>query len=128
MNIEAGGIGVDATIVIQMINFWIAYCVLRILFFTPAYREVTREDDERARLERSIDAAEQELARRREEQRAVWDACRAYVAGSKPAIDCRYPASEPASLVYHMPADASVRALHTDVSTYLIKKVGGSDG
>ena len=86
MDIAVGDITINATIIVQMINFWIAYTMLRILLFKPVYRIVMAREQAEHDLNGAITATQQGIARQKAERLTLWQQCHSYFETNKPAV------------------------------------------
>jgi len=87
MNITVSGIGINATILVQMLNFWIAYFVLRIILFRPVYRFISERNATEETLANNIAGHKKAIAQKEAERRQLWQKCRAYFQKHKPSDD-----------------------------------------
>ncbi|HEB41904.1 MAG TPA: hypothetical protein ENI08_02715 [Candidatus Dependentiae bacterium] len=78
---------INVTMVIQAINFFIAYWVMRIFLFKPALQVIQGEQIEQTRLDTIIRQQEQSITIKEDERQKHWQACRDYFRDNKPFID-----------------------------------------
>ncbi len=80
---------INVTLVIQAINFFIAYWIMRIFLFKPALREIQGEQMQQAKLNTIIRQQEQSITIKEDERQKHWQACRNYFRDNKPFIDLK---------------------------------------
>ncbi len=80
---------INVTMVIQAINFFIAYWVMRIFLFKPALQVIQGEQIQQTRLNTIIRQQEQSITIKEDERQKHWQACRDYFRDNKPFIDLR---------------------------------------
>jgi len=77
---------INATLIVQAIHFFIAYVILRTLFFAPAIRELDAEKDEQLRLEGTIEQVKLALERKQAIRDAQWREVQQFYAQNCPQI------------------------------------------
>ena len=82
-----GDITPNATIIIQMVNFWIAYAMLRALLFKPAYRMIMDRQEAEQGLRHTATATEKSIAQHKQERLALWQKCHDHFETHKPKSD-----------------------------------------
>ena len=80
---------INITLVVQAINFFIAYWVMRIFLFKPALQVIEGEQAQQTRLNTIIRQQEQSITIKEDERQKHWQACRDYFRDNKPFIDLR---------------------------------------
>jgi hypothetical protein len=79
-------IQLNATLVVQMIHFGIAYCIIRQFFLKPAVAaRVLDETQENAVIELQMQK-QQQIEQAHYMQKQAWDACQSYYVTHKPAL------------------------------------------
>lgn len=78
---------INATLVAQIIHFFIAYWILRVFFFKPALHELEAEHNEKIHLEDTIHRAAQALAQKQLTREAQWREVQGFYAIHRPALD-----------------------------------------
>jgi len=87
---NVGDITVNATIVVQMLNFWIAYLLLRTLLFKPVYRAIMTQEKTEKGLREAITVAQGSINQSKQEQRTLWQKCHAYFEKNRPRTQMGY--------------------------------------
>ena len=77
---------INITLVVQAINFFIAYWVMRIFLFKPALQVIEGEQAQQTRLNTIIRQQEQSITIKEDERQKHWQACRDYFRDNKPFI------------------------------------------
>lgn len=78
---------INATLLVQIIHFLIAYFILRTLFFGPALRELDSEKQERLVLENDIQGVRLALERKQSTRDAQWREVQQFYVRNRPALD-----------------------------------------
>ncbi len=78
---------INVTLVVQAVNFFVAYWIMRILLFKPALQVIQGEQMQQARLNTIIRQQEQSITIKEDERQKHWQACRDYFRDNKPFID-----------------------------------------
>lgn len=78
---------VNATLVIQAINFAIAYIVLRTFLFKPAIAVIQHEQEEQEAIKNVIGQQEQSIELKEKERQKHWQLCRSYFVKNRPPVD-----------------------------------------
>ncbi len=78
---------INATLLVQILHFLIAYIILRTLFFGPALRELEAEKRERVLLEDGIQAVRLALEKKQSTREAQWQEVRRFYIINRPALD-----------------------------------------
>ncbi len=79
----------NATLVVQMINFFLAYWIMRIFLFKPALQVAQEEQAEQQRLNIIIKQQEQSMEIKENERQKHWQMCRDYFQDNQPPIDSK---------------------------------------
>ncbi len=67
---------VNATLIVQAVNFLIAYLLFRFILLKPAYRAITEEEQHKMELEHLVVRDRLSLEEKKHEQREQWLACK----------------------------------------------------
>ena len=78
---------VNITLIIQGINFFIAYGIMRIFLLKPAIQVIQDEQAQQAKLNTIIRQQEQSITIKGGERQKYWQICRDYFKDNKPSID-----------------------------------------
>ena len=65
-------ISVDATIIVQAVNFFIAYLLFRFILLKPAYRIILEEQQDKDSLEKLVADDKRQVEKKRQEQQDQW--------------------------------------------------------
>lgn len=76
----------NGTLVAQAINFGIAYCLLRWLYFKPAIAQIQQEEDVNAHLKNTIVERSALIAQKKQQQKEYWLTCQHYCQDQMPPI------------------------------------------
>ena len=79
-------LSINATLIAQMVNFWIAYLIVRYCLVVPVYRVIVANNKREAAARNAIDDEQGRLERYEQAIREVWSACRGYVAEQRPDV------------------------------------------
>jgi hypothetical protein len=66
-------VNINITVLAQIINFWIAYWILRILFFRPTVAAMQKEENEVASLTHTIALKKQTIEEAQTAQKDQWN-------------------------------------------------------
>jgi len=94
MDIAVGDISVNATIIVQMINFWVAYTMLRLMLFKPVYRIVMAREQTERELNETIAATQEGIAQQKADRLTLWQQCHAHFEQHKPSAGKTFYTSE----------------------------------
>jgi len=78
---------INATLIIQAVNFFIAYGIMRTFLLKPAVQVIQDEQDQQAKLNTIIRQQEQSITIKGGERQKYWQACRDYFKDNKPFVD-----------------------------------------
>lgn len=95
---------INATLLVQMLNFLVAYVFLRVLLFRPAVAAVQQEDDQKKHL---LDSLEEERCVVRKKEQAkddAWRACQRYFSAYEPTLFEQRSRGEHIQATYSMPS------------------------
>lgn len=114
---------INGTLIVQGINFFIVYVILRLFFFKPIVASIHQEDKELETLQGAIEARTSSVLNKEREIREQWQAFQQSYASTIP-----HPQQE---IVWHdmsyksapLPDQASIDKLSTQVATKLVEKV-----
>ena len=79
-------IDINATLVVQSFNIFVAYVLLRKLFFKPAIQVLQREEKEKEHLKSLVAQREDLLAKTEEQKRLAWQESRALFSQAAPPV------------------------------------------
>lgn len=116
---------VNATLVVQAFNFFVAYLLLRFLLFKPAVRALHQERDEKEHLESLATQREQGLVETAEEKKRAWQEFQKRFAQTSPPVRGArvvHPDVEPAKKS-ELPSENELNKLVQDVQEAIVKKV-----
>lgn len=63
---------INLTLIVQAINFFIAYCLFRFILLKPAYGTIVEEQETKASIEQLISDHQKLIERRRQEMIQYW--------------------------------------------------------
>lgn len=78
---------IDCTVFVQMINFFLAYVIMRWLLFKPVVALIDAENNEKKRIEDVAKLLEASIKLTRQEQNQLWDAFHKSVASEISSIN-----------------------------------------
>src|SRR5579871_3518716 len=78
---------INATLLIQAFNFFIAYWLLRSLLFKPTIRVIDNELANKASFIGLINQQKQHIALQKEEHERIWQICRQYCRAHGPDVE-----------------------------------------
>ncbi len=118
---------VNATLVIQAINFSIAYILLRKFLLKPAVAVMQHEQQEQESVKIVIAQQEQSLILKENERQKNWHNCRAYFKENRPCVDAPqlfvFKGLTP-DIIPHTTEDKVFAKLLADTRIALVKKIG----
>lgn len=76
----------NATLLVQLLNFGIAYCLLRFFFFKPIVGVLHREDEEKKQHHHEIQIQQDKLAQYDATKHDEWRACCRYFKRHMPPV------------------------------------------
>jgi hypothetical protein len=116
---------INATLFAQMINFFIAYWVMRIFLFKPAFQEMQTEEEEQKQLNVVIKQQEQSIAIKEDNRQEYWQSCRNYFKENQPSC---YPkkliSEEVREVMLPIIPQQLVDKLVDETEQFLIRKIG----
>jgi len=77
---------INATLIVQAFNFFIAYLLFRFILLKPAYRIITQEEQQKRELKLLVDKDRELLAEKKREQREQWLVCKQYCDKQMPEL------------------------------------------
>ena len=116
---------VNATLVVQAFNFFVAYLLLRFLLFKPAVRALNQERDEKEHLESLATQREQGLVETAEGKERAWQEFQQQFAQAFPptrGARVVHPDVEPAQEA-ELPRENELNKLAQDLQEAIVKKV-----
>lgn len=118
---------VNATLVIQAINFSIAYILLRTFLFKPAVAIIQHENKEQESVKIVIAQQEQSLVLKENERQKNWHNCCVYFKKNRPSVDAPqlfvFKGLTP-DIMPHIIEDKILAKLLADTKIALVKKIG----
>lgn len=117
---------VNATLFIQMINFFIVYWMLRLLLFKPVVAIIQHEQAQEKALHDIIDQQKTSLDIQEKERQRTWYACQEYFAMHQPSFSQRQlivESTEYDTKVAHPISADSIAHTITDVRNALEEKI-----
>jgi len=120
---------INLTLIVQGINFFIAYGIMRIFLLKPAVQAIQDEEAQQAKLNTVIRQQEQSMAIKGGERQRYWQVCRDYFKDNKPIIDQSLLLINkiPEIFVPVVPAGL-VDKLVEETQRTLVEKIGHIDG
>jgi hypothetical protein len=79
-------LALNLTVLVQVINFFIAYALITQLFLKPGYRAFKAEEDRMKQLKEALIHDQNELAYRELYKTERWQRCQSYFASHRPHI------------------------------------------
>ncbi len=76
----------NGTLVAQAINFFIAYVLLRWLYFKPAIAQIKQEEESTTDVKNIISERDLAIKRKQQQQKEYWLACQQYCKEQMPSI------------------------------------------
>jgi uncharacterized membrane protein len=80
-------VNINITVFVQMINFWIAYWILRVVIFRPAVTCMQAQEAEIVELMRVIALKKQSVSQTQIEQKEQWDTFRKHCKFNTPGTE-----------------------------------------
>jgi len=80
-------VNINATLFVQAFHFFIAYIILRKLFFAPALAELEAEKREKQQLDASIEGVKHSLEKKQQTRDAQWREVQEFYLHNKPQLD-----------------------------------------
>lgn len=77
---------INATLVAQAIHFFIAYLLIKYLFFKPVFVQIEQEDTLQASLIATVQAHQQKVAQKEQDLVTQWHSLRNYFSAHVPVI------------------------------------------
>ncbi len=120
---------VNLTLIVQAINFFIAYGIMRIFLLKPAVQVIQDEQDQQEKVNTIIRQQKQSIIIKEGERQKYWQACRDYFEDNKPFIDqvLLFIKKIPEVPVPVVPDDL-VDKLVEETQRALVKEIGHIDG
>ena len=78
---------INATLLVQALNFFIAYLLFRYILLGPAYAEIEQDEQERHSLHERIEQDKEAIERERQSGRHAWDSFRSFCRTFLPTIE-----------------------------------------
>jgi len=120
---------INITLIVQGINFLIAYGIMRIFLLKPAVQVIRDEEAQQEKLNSVIRQQEQSMTIKGGERQKYWQVCRDYFKDNKPFVDRTLLLIKeiPEVSVPVVPEDL-VDKLVEETQRMLVKKIGNIDG
>ena len=116
---------INATLIVQSFNIFVAYVLLRKLLFKPAIQALQQEQQEREHLKSLVSQREDTLAKTEEKKQCAWQEHQALFSQSSPPVRQAQvmpshvePMQQPVELT-----DNQIATLAQDVQRVILKKV-----
>lgn len=77
---------INATLIVQIIHFFIAYLILRFLFFAPAYKEFESEKHTENRFKDTIEEVNAVIAQKEQERARTWQELQFFYQANRPEV------------------------------------------
>jgi len=78
---------INITLIVQAVNFFIAYHIMRTFLLKPAVQVIQDEQAQQTKLNTVIRQQEQSITTKEGERQKYWQTCRDYFKDNKPFID-----------------------------------------
>jgi len=130
MNIAVGTIAINGTLLVQMLNFWIAYLMIRLLLLRPVYRLILEREKATGKQYEEIRTAESDVEHQQENRRKLWHACREHFEKQRPTLEpmVHLRPEEMPQVSSHTITEKEAVRLHKDTLGLLRKSVEMADG
>ena len=77
---------VNFTLVVQALNFFIAYIMIRKLLLVPVVRIITKQEEHHNLVQETIAQLEESIAKAKRSRRRLWENTRAYFSQKSPLV------------------------------------------
>ncbi len=114
---------INGTLVVQAINFSIAFYLIKYLFFKPVLAHITAEDSLQESLIASVQEHQSQVAAREHELKEHWLSVRRYFAENVPSLRSSSHASKRPDIVIPEFEVADVQRAAHQAADALVKKV-----
>jgi len=123
-------IKVNATVIVQIINFFIAYLLFRFMLFKPAHRIIIQEEADHKKLHDRIKASQDEIHEKKMFQHLQWQQCHDYYIANVPQVPAKVELLRGVipPLHYENPRHAELAQLITKESDRLVTLLGSKHG
>ena len=75
---------INATLFVQVINFWIAYVLIKHLLVLPVYRVICADDADDQQAHQAVERGKNRVEHHENEIQNLWKTCRTYFAQQAP--------------------------------------------
>lgn len=79
----------NATLIIQIFNFLIAYIIVRFFIVNPLLAVIQKEDEQEAALAHAIQERQMTVENKRNELEVYWSGCKQHFASHTPSVPLR---------------------------------------
>jgi hypothetical protein len=115
---------INATLLVQIANFIVAYYLLRFLFLNPVSRMIEQEDDVKKRQHEAISVQKDQVAQHVVIKREEWQQCQKYFRENSPEILARPVMEKKGSVVkVHEVPEAATKKMRETITKLIISKV-----
>ncbi len=123
-------IEVNATIFVQIINFFIAYLLFRFLLFKPAHHIILQQESDLKDLNDRIQDTQKRVHDKQMYQYTQWQQCHDYYITNVPQVPAKVELLRGVipSLRYEIPENARLEQLITKESDRLVTLLGSKHG
>lgn len=116
----------NGTLIAQAINFGIAYCLLRWLYFKPAIAQIQQENADVAHINNSMVERCVIIAQKQQQQQMHWQKCQEYCKEHAPSMQKPDLFAPKDGYVVEQPMiydDATLEKLTNDVTNMLVQRI-----
>ncbi len=118
---------INATLFVQIVNFGIAYVLLRVLLLKPAVAAIQHDEQTQSSLVDQIAQSEKEVQALRDKRYQLWYACHAHFVRTSPPVLARVQRAIPVHRVTVQPMSEQERTqLIDEVHVALTERIGGA--
>jgi len=121
-------VNINITLIVQAINFFIAYGIIRTLLLKPAVQVIQDEQAQQAKLNTIIRQQEQSITIKEGERQKNWQACCDYFDDNKPFIDLLLFIKKIPEISVPVVPDDLVDKLVEETQRALIQEIGHING
>jgi hypothetical protein len=116
---------INLTLLVQVINFALAYIVLRNFFFKPIVEAIQKEDQEKESLIDTIEQRRVMLEEREKERQMQWRKCQTYFVKQAPVFPSRTAliAKSPLRLISSSFDPKTIEEYSTFIADDIVQKV-----
>ncbi len=115
---------INGTLIVQLVNFIIVYCVLRFLFFKPVHQIIAQEDLADKKQHDALRAQKEKMAQHVAVKREEWQACQHYFRQHSPSAIKRYEFEKNASgVVVGDISQSDIQTMREEIKKLILTKV-----